>query len=268
MLRQKAVIHYRSLLQSRSQMTPQRDKSFVVFSPHPDDETLGCGGTIAKKCTAGEIPYVVVMTDGGASHSHIMPQPELINTRKVELMKAMKNLGVPSENVICFGFPDGSLIDHQSEAIERAKDIISKVGPYEVYTTFKLENHIDHIVTNRIVNCAAKSMSPAPTVYEYPIWFMDQWPFVALKSRYRREIPVKAAEALLGNAQLFIHMRYCMDISKHLEQKKRALSAYKSQLTRLIDDERWLTLPDISNGDFLDCFVQPFEVFHSSSSEA
>jgi hypothetical protein len=48
-------------------------RSAVVFAPHPDDETLGCGGTIVRKIRAGARVRLVVMTDGGSSHRELLP---------------------------------------------------------------------------------------------------------------------------------------------------------------------------------------------------
>src|SRR5687767_6864064 len=41
----------------------------MVVAPHPDDETLGCGGTIAKHAAAGDQVEVLIITDGGASRA-------------------------------------------------------------------------------------------------------------------------------------------------------------------------------------------------------
>jgi LmbE family N-acetylglucosaminyl deacetylase len=51
----------------------------VVFSPHPDDETLGCGSTIIKKKRLGADVTIVFMTDGSKSHPHFIFR-ELIET--------------------------------------------------------------------------------------------------------------------------------------------------------------------------------------------
>lgn len=55
----------------------------VVFAPHPDDETLACGGTIAKSVHQGDDVYIVIMTDGRNSHRGVLgieknPTPEEI----------------------------------------------------------------------------------------------------------------------------------------------------------------------------------------------
>ena len=75
-------------------------RSTIVFSPHPDDETLGCGGTIAMKIKKGYNVSIVFMTDGRNAllekfdiRSNPSPQ-KLKGIRKEEAKQATKILGV------------------------------------------------------------------------------------------------------------------------------------------------------------------------------
>ena len=65
----------------------------VVLAPHPDDETLGCGGLIALKRSLGAPVRVIFMTDGAGSHSGV-DRPALTATRKEEASAACNVLGV------------------------------------------------------------------------------------------------------------------------------------------------------------------------------
>lgn len=53
------------------------ERTATVFSPHSDDETLGCGGTIIKKKRAGAKVKIVFIPDGRKSHSHLISEDEL-----------------------------------------------------------------------------------------------------------------------------------------------------------------------------------------------
>jgi len=82
-------------------------RSALVFSPHPDDESLGCGGTIIKKRQAGATVKLVHMTDGAASHRHLMPPRELATRRKAEALSAARTLDV--DQIYFLDFADGAL---------------------------------------------------------------------------------------------------------------------------------------------------------------
>ena len=91
--------------------------SAIIFSPHQDDETLGCGGTIIRKREAGAEVKIVFMTDGSQSHHHFTSESELIALRQQEAIKAAQTLKVAEEDVIFFGFLDGELSTSATKAI-------------------------------------------------------------------------------------------------------------------------------------------------------
>ncbi len=80
-------------------------RSAVVFSPHADDETLGCGGTLIKKRAAGATVKIAFMTDGRTSHGHLMPADRLIALRAQEAVAAAQVLGLAESDVCFLGFP-------------------------------------------------------------------------------------------------------------------------------------------------------------------
>ena len=82
----------------------------LVLAPHPDDESLGCGGLIAACCAAARPPLVVILTDGSQSHpeSKLYPPPRLAALREAEAMEAVRILGLPAERLIFMREPDAS----------------------------------------------------------------------------------------------------------------------------------------------------------------
>jgi len=83
----------------------------LILAPHADDESLGCGGLIAACCERGRPPFVVILTDGAASHpgSTQYPPERLRQLRSQEARKAVGNLGLASENLAFFDYPDTAL---------------------------------------------------------------------------------------------------------------------------------------------------------------
>src|ERR1700759_4483419 len=68
----------------------------VILAPHPDDESLGCGGLIATCAAAGRPPLVVILTDGAGSHPHsrMFPPDRLRACRAREVRTAVGMLGL------------------------------------------------------------------------------------------------------------------------------------------------------------------------------
>lgn len=103
----------------------------MVFSPHPDDETLGAGGLIQRVLEAGGKVEVVFMTNGDGylegveledhtAHPTVSEYDRYGQIRCHEAESALATLGVKAHNVIFLGFPDGGLSDLLSKSCMHA----------------------------------------------------------------------------------------------------------------------------------------------------
>jgi LmbE family N-acetylglucosaminyl deacetylase len=83
----------------------------LVVAPHPDDESLGCGGLIATLAWKGAAFRFVFVTDGGASHRHSQswPRPRLAARREAEATEALRRLGVGAETRLFLGLADAAM---------------------------------------------------------------------------------------------------------------------------------------------------------------
>jgi LmbE family N-acetylglucosaminyl deacetylase len=260
----------RYLLTLRCREIPksQLGRSALVFSPHPDDESLGCGGTIIKKRQAGATVKLVHMTDGSASHSHLMPARELAARRKAEAVSAAHTLDV--EQIYFLDFADGALGENVEPAAERVLEILRHEEPEELFVPHHREpirQARDHIATTDIVMAALASYRNRVTIWEYPIWFWFHWPWVGLQPDCpplkTRHVLRNTVESLIGSRAL-IELSYSVDITDVIPQKASAIAEHKSQMTRLIEQPSWTTLADISHGQFLESFYYPREFFRRS----
>jgi LmbE family N-acetylglucosaminyl deacetylase len=235
-------------------------QSAIIFAPHPDDETLGCGGTIVQKKQAGAALKIVFMTDGSQSHSHLIPAEKLKAIRTQEGLAAAQKLGVEAKNVFFLGITDGTLTHHQAIAIEKVKQIILRTLPETIFIPYVQDGVPDHDATNHIVIAALRQCGIPVTVYEYPIWFWRHWPWTVLEGKASSPLSVWR-EQLANSLRLVQQFSYAVDIHAVLDHKRIALEQHQSQMTRLKPDPRWLTLGDVAQGDFLDCFFQNYEFF-------
>ena len=113
----------------------QLKRSALVFAPHQDDETLGCGGTIIHKKQAGADLKIVFMTDGSKSHSHLITERELKNIRREEALAAAQKLGLKERDVIFLEVKDGTLDNNVISTIQRVSNIILDfLPPRNIYS--------------------------------------------------------------------------------------------------------------------------------------
>lgn len=240
-------------------------RSAVVFAPHQDDETLACGGTIIRKRQLGADVKIVFLTDGTQSHRDLIQTDELKMLRTQEALAAGAVLGVSAANVFFLGFEDGKLDQNQAAAIEKVKEILASFRPEEVFIPYSREKPADHSQTNRIVLAAVKQCRMALVVNEYPVWFWGRWPWIVAGGQQNR-LWTDIKKSLRDDCGYLIKdFNSSVSIRPVLERKRLALESHQSQMNRLAPDQRWQTLPDVSQGEFLACFFQDREWFYRYS---
>jgi LmbE family N-acetylglucosaminyl deacetylase len=212
--------------------------NIIVFAPHPDDETLACGGTIIKKLEEGFDVYVVVMTDGRHSHDVTLglaePSPQTIaETRAIELREATRVLGVNSSNLILLGFEDGKLREYVSEAREKTVRILHEVRPVEMYVPNRDDANEDHRTTYEIVDGSAREAHLRSKTYEYSVW--------------NGKIPRPELKVLV------------MNIQRELGRKMEAISKYKSQISKCFPKQEKAVLSE----EFVNMFRSEKETFYT-----
>jgi len=217
-----------------------------VFAPHPDDETWGCGGTIAKRISEGYEVLIVVMTDGRYAFLKMLgidsdPTPEeLKEIRKEEVKRATGILGVPEENLIFLNFVDGTLENNTEKAEEKVTEILSKNHPVEVYFPYKNDGHPDHRAAYRVVRNSIGKLSVSTLTYQYSIGH-----------KYARVGPI--IDTLLN---LLKHNMVRVDISKFLSLKTAAAKEFKSELATISSRQQNPIADDVKK------FLNSKEIFY------
>lgn len=236
--------------------------SAIVFAPHPDDEVLGCGGVIALKAQAGVRVKVVVMTDGRASHWRLVGEEALVKMRRAEAEEAAAQLGLIPSNYVFLDFEDHHLSQYRDAACDRVVEVMEKFKPDEVFIPHRRDGLADHVETNRIVHDAIKRLNGSVTLFEYPVWLWNCWPWTK-GSEYGadRKIMRRVLKIALDVVSVAFLCNTRVDIGKVLDRKRAALSAYRSQVERFNGDPGWPILADVAGGEFLQRFDVDFEIF-------
>src|SRR5690625_479781 len=110
----------------------------LVFATHPDDEILGLSAMMSRHCSKGETITVVYVTDGtgrdGASWKRRKELSEKIAaTRYQEGVLGLSVLKIPSQNLVCLGFPDGGTHRYLKEMSKDVIKLITKLAPRNIY---------------------------------------------------------------------------------------------------------------------------------------
>lgn len=215
----------------------------VILAPHPDDESLGCGGLLAALAARGEAARVVVMTDGARSHpgSRRYPPDRLRALRQAEACEALELLGQPEP--VFLGWPDGGLPSGGPDFEEAVEGVLAQTaGCATLIATSGLDPHADHAATWAIARAAASRRGLR--LLAYPVW---SWRYL-----YPHILPIDPAETP-GPPR---GMR--LDIGPFLAAKRRAVQAHRSQTSPLIDDDPggFILTPEM-----LAVMVRPFEVY-------
>lgn len=126
-------------------------KKIIVFSAHPDDETLGCGGYI-KKLSKKNDPYVCIFTAGITSREKHNYKDT--RTLKKNALKAFKILGFKKNYFL--NLDDNKLDNYPLlDLVKMTENIIKKVKPNIIFTHFPDDLNIDHkVVTNAVLTAA------------------------------------------------------------------------------------------------------------------
>lgn len=136
----------------------------LVIAPHPDDEIIGVGGTIAKRAKSGDEVYVCVVTKGGSP----LFNPEFIEQGRRECREADEKLGV--KETIFLDFPAVMLETvPRYELNGKINDLVQKINPDEVYILHRGDMQIDHqmVVDAAMVAVRSRGTNYPKRVYAY-----------------------------------------------------------------------------------------------------
>ncbi len=132
----------------------------LVVAPHPDDETIGAGGALARHVERGDVVTVAVLTSGERSSGG---SGDVGAAREAECLAACRVLGLPAAPVF-LRLPDGDLSAHIEPLAERLIELGR--GAAVVYAPSILDPHRDH----RAANVGLARAALDAEVYGYEVW--------------------------------------------------------------------------------------------------
>lgn len=127
-------------------------KKIMVIAPHPDDETLGCGGTLLRYAAAGNELHWIIVTKMDESSAIFR---ERVESRKNEIKRVSQAYGF--HQVHCFDFLTTQLDSlPKSDLIARFSAVFDRVKPDELLLPFPGDIHSDHEIVFECASASAK----------------------------------------------------------------------------------------------------------------
>jgi LmbE family N-acetylglucosaminyl deacetylase len=198
--------------------------STLVVAPHPDDESLGCGGLIALLQASAQPVWPLLVSDGSASHPRSLRYDAAARTalRDREWQAALAALGVPAARLQRLGCADGAVPGPHDAgfagAVVRIAALISWAAPGVVVVPWRRDPHPDHRAAHALATAALRLVRSSARCLEYTVWTAE-----------------RAAAADLPNPAAVRVWR--LDIESVVAAKRRAIAAHRSQLGLVIDDD-------------------------------
>lgn len=149
-------------------------KNVLVISPHPDDEIIGCGGTLIKMLKEGSRVTILQLTDGSDTGS-LRDCPEYIRktVRLKEARVVAENLGI--DELILWKEKSSNLKCTQAN-VRKLTDILNRLQPEVIFVPFINDVHPDHIIANEILRKALEDSNL--NLIKVDILSYEVWSFV------------------------------------------------------------------------------------------
>lgn len=194
----------------------------LVLAPHPDDESLACGGLIAALAAAGRPVRVAAVSDGAASHpgSRRFPPARLRGRREAELLLAARELGLAAGAVAFLRLPDSRVPRRGEPGFAAALDRLVAAAvrgpvPRTLAVSWRHDPHADHAAACELAFALRERLEPRPRVIEYVVW---GWTLSAAAT---------VAEPLDG---------FRLDVASRLPAKRRAIARHRTQRGKVVRD--------------------------------
>jgi len=187
-------------------------KKVLIVVAHPDDEVLGCGGTIAKFVDKKYRVKVIFLSDGESSRLKKINHKQNLYRRNCAI-KAMKVLGVKYFSFS--SFPDNEFDKVSLLKITKKIEVeIKKYNPDTILTHHNSDLNIDHQITSRAVltACRPRIRNKVKLILFFEILSSTEWNVTSKKN--------------------FFNPNWYEDITKYLNIKIKAIKCYKKELRK------------------------------------
>ena len=185
-------------------------QKILVIAAHPDDETLGCGGTISKFTKENYEARVIFLSDGvGSRKNPFKPKTKDIKLRKRHALNACKLLGF--KKIKFFDLPDNSL--DTLPRLKITKIIEKEIATYKpdlFFTHFINDLNLDHRIVAESVTIATRLYKKKHTILNFEV--------------------LSSTNLKLGGKKNIFIPNFYVDVKSTIKNKIKAMKEYKSEI--------------------------------------
>ena len=179
----------------------------MIVAPHPDDETLGCGGSLFRHKKKGDEIYWLIVT-GIDENFELDKDKTDARDNEIKIISEKYNFN----KVFSLNYPTTKLDTiHMSDLIQNFSDINNQIEPEIIYIPFANDVHTDHQIISKAMQSTIK-------------WF--RYPFIKKVMMY--ETPSETEFNFIGPS--FFQPNVFINISNYIDKKIEAMKIYESEM--------------------------------------
>lgn len=231
--------------------------NILIIAAHPDDEVLGCGGTIARLATAGHDVHIAILGEGVTSRYNHREQADRteLDALHDRARRVAALLGASSLELL--GLPDNRFDSLPLlEIVKPIESLVERLRPEVVFTQHGGDLNIDHVQTFRATLTATRPLAGCcvKRVYAYEVASSTEWAFAQFEPRLHPttfvdiaavlDKKITAMQTYDGEARPFPHPR--------APESLRAIATRWGSVAGLHAAEAFALVRHVSQGDALD----------------
>jgi len=164
---------------SKEKMYKRKSKILIVAA-HPDDEVLGCGGTIARLSNEGHDVFIAILGEGIASRHDNKKDIDAKSIKKLHNQSKNVSEKLGAKKLFMYSLPDNQFDTVPFlEIVKIIEKLIDETNPSTIYTHFSGDLNIDHQITNRAVITASRPIEETliKEIFTFEVPSSTDWSF-------------------------------------------------------------------------------------------
>lgn len=200
-------------------------KNILIVAAHPDDEVLGCGGTISQLIKNNYKAHILILGEGVTSRDN-WKKEDLIKLKN-QVYKSNNIIGINKNNIYLHDFPDNKFDSVPLLNIVKViNELKNKIQPEIIFTHFQNDLNIDHRITYQAVITSTRPMQDeiVKTIYSFEVLSSTEWnyplkfsPNVFFDITDTLNIKISAMNAYKSEIRMYPHPRSIIGITKNAQ---------------------------------------------------